>query len=593
MNLAEKYGIDLSTPGKIACPRCRRKGGDNAGNNLHVYGLDKGAHCWACSWTIPSLEHMEAMGWDEQEEEEEVVTREAITDAENEQIKSYTGTDCKNWRGIRRETNQFFGVRYEYDEETGQPCKQYFPTTIDGKLVGYRTRVFPKDFTNPIGKVGKECDMVGEFRFKLNTKICIIVGGETKLLNTYQMLKDDLALKGKTDWEVPAVVCSTLGEPGAHKQVKARYKFFNQFDKVIVCMDSDAAGEQAALDICKALPKGRAYVMKMRFKDADDYVKADAERDFITDFWKGYNNPYVPAGIIGSGSLSSRIREEMDSEKISFPAFMKEINEMTGGGIPLGKIINIGAGSGIGKTVIVNECVYHWIFSSPHPIGVVSMELNAGQYGTVMLSRHIGQRIGAIKSRAERMKFLDQDWVKEKEAELLFKPDGSHRWHLVDDRDGSVDDLKAVVEELVVSLGVKVIVLDPLQDILDGMTIDEQAVFLKWQKGLVKSHNMTFININHVNKKLGGGGGPSSGGGQISEEDFTGSSTIFKSAALNILLRRDKMAEDPIERNTTYAMISKDRDNGNTGPAGEFYWDNVTSQLLNKADWMKSQNVEY
>lgn len=593
MNLAEKYKIDLSTPGKIACPRCRRRGGDRSGNNLQIYGLGKGGFCFACSWTIPSQEHMEAMGWDDEQEDEVVATRETITEQENQRIKDATGIDCKGWRGIRKETNKYFGVRYEYDEETGEPTKQFFPTTVDGKLAGYRVRKFPKDFSGGIGKVGKECDMVGEFRFKLNTRVCIITGGETKLLNTYQMLKDDLAAKGKQDWETPAVVCSTLGEPGAYKQVKARYKFFQQFEKVIVCMDADDAGEEATASICKALPKGKAYVMKMRYKDADDYVEADAERDFITDYWKGYNNPYVPAGIVGSGDLSARIREEMDSEKISFPDFMIEINEMTGGGIPLGKIINIGAGSGIGKTVIVNECVYHWVFNSPHPIGVVSMELNAGQYGTVMLSRHIGQRISAIKTRADRMAFLDQQWVKDKEAELFYKADGSHRWHLIDDRDGSVDDLKAVVEELVVGLGVKVVVLDPLQDILDGMTIDEQAVFLKWQKGLVKSHNMTFININHVNKKLGGGGGPSSGGGQISEEDFTGSSTIFKSAALNILLRRDKMAEDPIERNTTYAMISKDRDNGNTGPAGEFYWDNVTSKLVNKAQWLKSQNVEY
>ncbi len=197
-------------------------------------------------------------------------------------------------------------------------------------------------------------------------------------------------------------------------------------------------------------------------------------------------------------------------------------------------------------------------------------------------------RINNIEGQPAREAFFEREDVKAAEKELLYNTDGSHRWHLVDDRDGDVEDLKAVVEELVIGCGVKVIVLDPLQDILDGMTIEEQAMFLKWQKGLIKSHGITFININHVNKK-NSGGGAASNGSQISEEDFTGSSTIFKSAALNFLLRRDKMAEDPIERNTTYVSISKNRDNGNTGPADELYWDNVTSELVNKAQWMKAQ----
>lgn len=528
------------------------------------------------------------MGWEDDEESEEVVTREAITKEENEQIKSYTSIDGQDWRGIRKDTNKFFGVRYEYDPETGAPCAQYVPTTIEGSIVGYRVRKFPKDFSGGVGKVGKECDMIGEFRFKNHSKVCIIVGGETKLLNTYQMLKDDMAARGKGDWEVPAVVCSTLGESGCHKQVQTRYKFFNQFEKVIVCMDADKAGEEATETICKVLPKGKAYVMRMRLKDADDYVEGGKERDFITDFWKGYNNPYVPAGILGSGELSEAMRKEVGTTKMPLPPFMLKATAMTAGGIPLGKIVNIGAGSGIGKTVIVNEFVYYWIHHSPHRIGVVSMELNAGQYGIAMLSRHMRIRINNIDTQEEREAFFNREDVKAAEKELLYNPDGSHRWHLVDERDGSVEDLKALVEELVIGCGVKVVVLDPLQDILDGMTIDEQAVFLKWQKGLIKSHGITFININHVNKK-NSGGGAASNGSQISEEDFTGSSTIFKSAALNFLLRRDKMAEDPIERNTTYVSISKNRDNGNTGPADELYWDNQKSELVNKDVWMKAQ----
>jgi hypothetical protein len=266
---------------------------------------------------------------------------------------------------------------------------------------------------------------------------------------------------------------------------------------------------------------------------------------------------------------------------------------MTADGIGLGRIVNIGAASGLGKTVYVDECVMYWAFNCPHLVGIVSMELNAGQYGISMLSRYIKYKINNIKDHAEKSKFLDQDWVKAKEKELFYREDGSHRFYLVDDRDGSVEDLKAVVEQLVISCGVRVIILDPLQDILDGMTNEEQAVFLKWQKGLIKSHSMTFININHVRKSGGGQSQQNSSGAMISEEDFQGSSTIFKSAALNILLVRDKMNPDPIERNTTKAFISKNRDNSQTGPAGEFYYDAEQHKLYNKRKWLESNHVKY
>jgi hypothetical protein len=205
-----------------------------------------------------------------------------------------------------------------------------------------------------------------------------------------------------------------------------------------------------------------------------------------------------------------------------------------------------------------------------------------------MLSRHIGRKISKIADKQERLDFLNSATVKEKERELFYKPDGSHRFHLVDDRDGSIDDLKAVVEQLIISCECRVIVLDPIQDILDGLSNDEQALFLKWQKGLIKSHSVTFININHV-RKSGGGGQQNSAGAMISEEDFAGSSTIFKSAALNILLVRDKMHEDPIMRNTTLAFISKNRDGGETGPAGEFYYDGQEHRLYNKKEWLAAQ----
>jgi archaellum biogenesis ATPase FlaH len=595
-NWWEKHGIDLSYEHKTACPRCRRKGGDNAGNNLHCYGLssdgsDLGAYCWACEMKIPNAKLRALLNGEEEEKEfEEVSTREKITPEENEQIKSYTGTDAKGWRGIRKDTNAFFGIRYSYDEETGQPDCMFVPTTINGELAGYRRRIFPKDFSAPVGQVGKECDMVGAFRFKAHTHTCIITGGETKMALTYQMMRDNQIARGKDEYESTAVVCSTLGEPGAHKQAQLQYTFFDQFKKIVICMDADDAGREAAEKLAKVLPKGRVFVMNMRYKDADIYVEKSKEDEFIRDFWNA--KAYTPDGIVASGSLMEKVLAAARVKRIPLPPFMHKAQEMMAGGIPLGVIVNLASASGTGKSTIVDECTYFWVFNSPHKIGVVSLESDAGQYGTKILSRHIQHKIDLIANDDERVEFLQRPEVVKAGDELWFNEDGSHRWYVVDERDGGVESLKKQVEELVIACECKVILLDPIQDIFEGMSTDEQAQFMKWQKGMVKSHKISFINVNHV-RKSSQGQKANSTGADLHEEDMHGTGSILKSGACNLLFMRDKEAEDSIERNTTRMKMTKCRWTGKTGVAGEYYYDNDTHTLFDKEDWMRQNPATY
>ena len=116
--------------------------------------------------------------------------------------------------------------------------------------------------------------------------------------------------------------------------------------------------------------------------------------------------------------------------------------------------------------------------------------------------------------------------------------------------------MKQQIMKLIVECGCAVIVLDPLQDILDGLSNEDQAVFLRWMKGVIKSHGVTFVTVNHV-RKNGTEQKANSAGAELHEEDMAGSSTIFKSGACNLLFSRNKEAEDPIERNTTHMKCSK------------------------------------
>ena len=73
-------------------------------------------------------------------------TKPAITEEENLAIKARTSIAGKNFRGIRDDIYKYFGVRHSFDEETGEVDEQYYPTTQEGQLVGYKIREVPKNF---------------------------------------------------------------------------------------------------------------------------------------------------------------------------------------------------------------------------------------------------------------------------------------------------------------------------------------------------------------------------------------------------------------------------------------------------------------
>lgn len=590
--MSNKYDIDTSHEHKTGCPRCIKKGEDKSRNNLHVYGEGKGAFCWACEFTIPSDEWLAEHGEikDDEEEFEEVSTREAITPEENEKVKGYTGTDGKGFRGIRKEINSFFGVRYSYNESTGEPIKEFVPTTINSELVGYRTRVLPKDFTQPIGKVGKECDLVGQFRFKNGGNTIIIAGGEIKQRAAYQMLLDEQKAKGKTEWEPTAVVSPTIGEGGAHKQVQSQYDFFLKWKKIIVMMDADNAGREAAQKIAKVLPRGRVFIMETRYKDADEYIKLGKEKEFIQDFWKA--KAYTPAGLHSSAEMYSAALDYVKLERLPMPPFLRKVEEMLGGGIPRGYLCMWAAGTSSGKSTVINQALTWWVMNTKEVIGVLSLEATLGELSTNLLSSYTKTKFAAIRDPEEREKLLKTDYVQQAAQELFTKEDGSPRFYVCDDRGSSRKEVEAKVEQMIAEMGITVLVVDVLSDILSGLSISEQEEHMAWQKSIIKAYGVTIHNIVHIRKSQSSGDSASLGA-EITEDQLFGTSSIAKSAGVTIALVRNKMAEDDSERNTIKVRLLKNRSMGLTGAAGEIYYDPDTTVLQDKQEWLLENPQEF
>lgn len=564
--------------GKNRCPFP----GCGSSDGFHWYGEGKGGYCYVCEKSILSDARKLELGFDDIEKEcDAVSTREQITEEENGRIKSYTTTDGQNYRGITKATNTFFGVRYEGDVSTGKVIKQFVPTTIGGKLVGYRTRVFPKDFTNPIGQVGKECDMVFQFRFKTHTNTCLIVGGETKALTAYQMLYDNQKNRGKLEYETTAVVCSTLGESGAHKQVQAQYEFFNQFKKIVVCMDEDEPGQKATEQIIKALPKGKAWVMRMRYKDADIYLEKGDQQGFVQDFLRA--KKYVPCGITPSSDIGDKMREFLSKPRLTLPPYLHKLQAKLRGGLPV-CIFNILSASGTGKSTHVDAMTLHWIMAGEKKVGIIPMETCEGEYGVNLLSSFAEVKMNLFETVDERINFIETDDMLALQEKLFFDDEGNPRFYILD---AEAATLQERVEQLIVSFDCKIIIIDPIQDVFDMLGEDEQARFMGWMKSWMKK-GITFVNVNH-SRKSGQGQKANSKGAELSEEDMMGSSTIFKSGGVNVILMRNKDADNEEERNTTIMKLSKARGVGDTGYVGKYFYEMAKHKLWDLDDWYKQQ----
>lgn len=574
--MTNRYGVDLSREHKTGCPRCIKNGADRSGNNLHVYGEGKGAFCWSCEFTIPSDSWLEEHGQTIEEEWEYVVGSPFDKDI-NEKIKSVTGTDSKSYRGIRTDISRPFGVRYGYSEEDGSVSATYYPTTMGYEISGYKVRHHPKRF-EAIGETGKSVELFGQFKFKTFGHTLVMVEGEHDCLAAFQMLSD--AQKNKA-FDPVAVVSTTIGGAGAYKQIQENYEFFNQFKKVIICMDADSAGNKATESIVEVLPKGRVHILKMRYKDPNQYLLNGKASEFISDFWAA--KPYTPAGVKSAADGLDEIPDELRKERITLPPYMHVMQEMMGGGLIQGRIANVIADTSCGKSTHVNRMVYHWIFNSPVTPTIVSLEATAAQYMLEMLSIHLEVNLLWKMTSEQIIDFLGTEEGERVKNELAYKENGEPRFFIVDERAGSIKDMEAELEMLFKKHGSKLFVVDVLTDLLRGSSEALSEDHMNFQRNMAKN-GVTTVNVLHTRKPQQNGEGKPR---KVSEYEALGTGSFVQSAAYNIVLNRDKLSESNTDKNTTEVDLPKCR-GGKTGAAGKWYYEFDKSKCHDLGDWLKA-----
>ncbi len=541
---------------KEQCPVCALKGLDKSKNNLAVYE-DGGKFCFgACNRAISLSESYKA----KLELIKEFECKELVFPVTNftkehwDVLKEKLTTDPKGYRGLKKSTCETYRVFHEIDAVTNKVKKQYYPISKDNKFSGIKIRQEPKAFYAE-GTNDSQCDLFGQALFTQSTsKWIIYVEGELDALSAFQMLE----AQRKSDFASIPVVSGTVGAGGSVNQLKNNYTFLDRFEKIILIPDQDEAGQAAIERIAQSLPKDKLYIADLPAKDANEMLMAGREKEFVTAvLWK--HRHYSPAGIFGSDVIFDKILEKALTPKTPFPPFLDKLNYICGGGIPSGAIVNILAPSGVGKTSLVNQCVLHWIKQKLNP-GIVSLEADLGDYGENILGAHMEQKLQLIVDPQDKFNAISG---MQKEAEKLFiNEDGRPSFYVIDER-GDYENLQPKIEELIISCNSKLVVIDVLSDVFEGMPLDFQSKWMAWEKAICKRYGVILINVVHA-RKTGGGQKAGSNGAVLSEEDMAGSSSQFKSGSLNMILSRDKSSEDEVIRNLVSVHLSKNRITGIT-----------------------------
>lgn len=328
---------------KEPCPVCRSKGLDRSGDNLAIYA-DGGKYCWGpCNRAIElSDEYKAKINSDKFELKEYIYPVTNFTKEDWEEKKLILGknaTDPKGFRGLKKNTCDTYRVFHEYSTTTGEVIKQYYPISKDNQFSGIKWRAVPKAF-GVDGTNNGECNLFGQALFEKSTsKWIVVASGELDALSAFQMLES----QRKGDFASVPVVSGTIGEAGSANQYRNNYEFLNRFEKIILIPDQDEAGEKAIERVAQSLPKDKLYVVDLPAKDCNEMLIQGREKEFYSAVLFKHRH-YSPAGIHGSDVIFDKILEKALTPKLPFPPFLERINDVTGGGMIEGSIINVLAG---------------------------------------------------------------------------------------------------------------------------------------------------------------------------------------------------------------------------------------------------------
>lgn len=506
------------------CPACGSR------DNLARYS-DGHGHCFGCG-------HYEKSADMEQ----------ATTSKKQSSVVGYNEAEviALTARGISEETCRRYG--YRVGEYEGRKV-HFAPYYNDGAVVACKIRDKDKKF-KVIGE-GSKLPLFGQQLFT-SSKMLVVTEGEIDCMSVSQSLGNK--------WPVVSV---PNGAQGAKKSVQTNLDFFSGFETVVFMFDMDEPGQKAASECAALLAPGKAKVAHLPLKDPNEMLLQGRVQELVQAVWQA--KQYRPDGIVSAGDLWDSISKEEETDSVPYPFL--GLTEKTRG-LRRGELCTVTAGSGIGKSAFVREIAHH-LLSMDETVGMLMLEENPKRTLLGMMGIELNKPI-----------HISKEGVNDDELRNAFDSVcGSGRLYLYD-HFGSTDvsNLVERVRYMAKGLGCGWIVLDHLSIVVSGLGDGDERRLLDnamtMLRTLVEETGVGMILVSHLKRPDGNKGHEE--GATTSLSQLRGSHSIAQLSDIVVGLERDQQSDTP---NKTTVRVLKNRFTGDTGVAGELYYNRHTGRL--------------
>ena len=463
-------------------------------------------------------------------------------------------------RMITQETSAKYGVKTEFNEETGLPSKWYFPYYKGSEVVGYKVREADSKEFYSVGSTSG-ADLFGQHLIGEGGRLVIVTEGEMDTLAAYQMLKDC----GKNYKVV------SLSNGANVKALRDNLELLEGFETVMLNFDSDKAGQAAQAQALDLFSPGKVKVMTLPTKDANGMIlQGHPSASYFRAIQAAQT--YRPDGIIQLSDSWDLMWASDSQESIKYP--WEGVNDMLYG-LRKREIVTLTSGSGMGKSAVTRE-LSHWLFKNTEDnIGVLALEESVQRtaWGIVSIEASL-----PLSIREERFGIAKEDIRKWFDSTI-----GTGRIFTLDHFGSTSEDtLLSRVRYMIKSLNCKWIVLDHLSIIVSSMedggderkTIDSIMTRLRT---LVEETNAGLILVSHLRRAQGDKGHEQ--GIEVSLAHLRGSQSIAQLSDAVIALERNQQEDNEKLANLTRVRVLKNRYAGITGLATSLYYDRSTGRL--------------
>jgi len=344
-----------------------------------------------------------------------------------------------------------------------------------------------------------------------SSKMVTITEGELDALSVAQMLKS-----GYTN-----PVVSLPSATPSKKLWENCADWLGSFEKIVLSVDNDDAGNALADRVAKMFPNKVYRVDHRPYKDANEFLQAGKAADFKGAWWNA--RKFTPENVMNSTQdFLSLYKDTPEHQYV--PTGIQALDD---------KIL--GLMQGLEETKLRSL------------LGLVSYECS---------------------DNLTRRDLIEEKGAEEQVVGAIGKLTADENFYQFYMSDGQgADDLIDQIRYFAVACGVKFVFFEPIQDVLVGSSEESKEQMLadlsvRLSK-LSAELNVGIVTIAHTNDD-----------GQMKYCRMIG-----QRASVIIDLKRDKESDDLQERNTTYLSIEKNRPCSEEGNAGMMRFNSETFTL--------------